>query len=316
MKLTMRPYQGEDDYWRIRAFLRQVFLLNDRRELCWQAYRFDCWRCHSVENLGHGSFEESVFLWETAGGEIAAVLHPEDSRDAFLQLHPDLCPADLAGDLTAEMLAVAERHLAIPSEEGGRKLWVWAHEEDERRHDVLARRGYTRTGVQEHARYRTLSGTGTASIPEPPLPAEYRVRALGDVEEHAARSWLSWRAFQADDPDEDYEGWAWYANIQRAPLYRRDLDLVAVAHDGSLASFCTVWFDDVTRCAAFEPVGTAPEHQRRGLGKAVMSEGLRRARRLGATKAFVGSYTVPAHALYASMGFHDYELVVPWEIVL
>ena len=36
MTLTMRPYRGEDDYWRIRAFLRDVFLLNDRRELCWQ----------------------------------------------------------------------------------------------------------------------------------------------------------------------------------------------------------------------------------------------------------------------------------------
>ena len=31
MKLTMRLYQVEDDYWRIREFLRQVFLLNGRR---------------------------------------------------------------------------------------------------------------------------------------------------------------------------------------------------------------------------------------------------------------------------------------------
>ena len=47
-----------------------------------------------------------------------------------------------------------------------------------------------------------------------------------------------------------------------------------------------------------------------------MSEGLRRAKKLGATKAFVGSYTAPAHALYASVGFTHYELVVPWEILL
>ena len=37
---------------------------------------------------------------------------------------------------------------------------------------------------------------------------------------------------------------------------------------------------------------------------------------LGATKAYVGSYNAPAHALYASVGFGDYELSVPWEIVL
>ena len=316
MNLTMRPYQDEEDYWRIRAFLRRVFLLNDRRELGWQAYRFDYWRWHGVENLGHGSLEEGVLLWETAGGEIGAVLNPEGPGDAFLQLHPGLCTPDLAGGLLAEMLAVAERRLAVPTGDAKRKLWVWTNEEDEQRHDVLTRRGYTRTAVREHARYRALNGRGALPIPEVSLPAGYFVRALGDVEEHPVRSWLSWRAFHPDEPDEAYEGWEWYANIQRAPLYRRDLDLVAVAPDGSLASFCTIWFDDVTRCAAFEPVGTGREYWRRGLGKAVMSEGLRRAAKLGAMKAFVGSYTVPAHALYASVGFVDYELVVPWEIVV
>jgi GNAT superfamily N-acetyltransferase len=102
-------------------------------------------------------------------------------------------------------------------------------------------------------------------------------------------------------------------NVQRAPLYRRDLDLVAVAPDGEIAAFCTIWFDDVTRTATFEPVGTVPDHQKRGLGKALMSEGLHRAQRLGADLAFVGSYSEAAHALYASVGFVDYELDEPWE---
>jgi ribosomal protein S18 acetylase RimI-like enzyme len=55
-----------------------------------------------------------------------------------------------------------------------------------------------------------------------------------------------------------------------------------------------------------------PAHQRRGLGKAVMSEGLRRLVKMGATKAFVGSYSVEAGALYASAGFSAYELNEPW----
>jgi len=33
-----------------------------------------------------------------------------------------------------------------------------------------------------------------------------------------------WNAFHADEPDDRYEGWDWYHNIQHAPLYRRDLD--------------------------------------------------------------------------------------------
>jgi GNAT superfamily N-acetyltransferase len=59
-------------------------------------------------------------------------------------------------------------------------------------------------------------------------------------------------------------------------------------------------------------VGTHPAHQRKGLGKAIMAEGLRRVQRLGATLAAVGSYSEAAGALYAAMGFTDYDLSEPW----
>ena len=142
--------------------------------------------------------------------------------------------------------------------------------------------------------------------------ADTPVRALGDESELPARSWLSWKVFHPDELDEKYQGWEWYRNVQRVPIYRRDLDIVAVAADGELAAFCTVWFDDITRTAVFEPVGTHPNHQKRGLGKAVMNEGLRRAQRLGATLATVSSYSTGAHALYESMGFTEVDLLEPW----
>jgi mycothiol synthase len=68
----------------------------------------------------------------------------------------------------------------------------------------------------------------------------------------------------------------------------------------------------VTRSAYFEPVGTHPAHQRRGLGKAVMFEGLRRLKRMGATLAFVGGFSPAANALYDSVG-SEYDLLEPWE---
>jgi GNAT superfamily N-acetyltransferase len=150
------------------------------------------------------------------------------------------------------------------------------------------------------------------AIPAVRIPRGYSVRPLGGDDELPARSWVSWRAFHPDDPDENYEGHDWYLNLRRCPLYRRDLDIVAVAPGGEFASFCTVWFDDVTRTGAFEPVGTAPEYQRKGLGRAVIAEGLKRLKYLGATLAFVGGFTPAANALYASMGFDDYDLCEPW----
>ena len=308
MRLALRTAQKEDDYWRIRDFLREVFLLNGRRELSWQAYRFDYCRWHGFENMGYHRMDEDVFLWEMDGGRIAAVLNPEGRGQAFFQVHPGY----RTPDLEEEMLVVAEGHLSHHHPDGRRKLWVWAHEQDELRKDVLARHGYTKGDEREYQRRRSLSGDIMTPIPEAPVPEGYAVRALGDVEDLPPRSYVSWKAFHPHEPDDQYDGWEWYRNVQRAPLYRRDLDLVAVAPGGEFASFCTIWFDDVTRTGAFEPVGTAPSHQRQGLAKAVMSEGLRRIKRLGATLAYVGSYTPAAHALYASVGFTEYDLSRPW----
>ena len=63
MELTMRTAGRENDYWQIREYLREVFLLNGRRELSWQVYRFDYCRWHAFENMGHFRMEEDVFIW-------------------------------------------------------------------------------------------------------------------------------------------------------------------------------------------------------------------------------------------------------------
>jgi GNAT superfamily N-acetyltransferase len=302
MPLTLRPYNHEDDFWRVRAFLREVSLINGRRDWSWPVVRWDYWYWHIHENIFHFELPEVVWVWEEAG-QIAAVVNPDGPGEAFFQVHPARgCPA-----LETEMLDVAEARLTTV-EDGQRGLTVWVPAHDKARQQRAAARGFQPAGTPEHQRRRRLGGP----IPAVPLAPGYTLRPVGDEPDLPARSWVSWKAFHPNEPDVRYEGWTWYRNVQRAPLYRRDLDLVAVAPDGEHASFCTVWLDDVTRTAVFEPVGTHPAHQKRGLGKAVMAEGLRRAERLGATLATVGSYSAAAHALYASMGFTEFDLSVPW----
>lgn len=300
----MRPYQAESDYWRIRGFLRDVSLLNDRHDYAWSLLRWDYWRWHVNENIYKLSLPKVISLWEQ-DGQIVAMLNPDSPGEAFFQVHPSFH----GQDLISEMLDVAEHKLSKKREDETQELLVWVNSEDGTAKQLFAQRGYVRSKfLAEHMRSRTFATPLPASIP----PAGYIVRALGDEDELPARSWLSWKAFHPNDPDADYKGWEWYKNVQRVPLYRRDLDLVAVAPDGILTAFCTVWFDDVTRTAVFEPVGTHPSYQKRGLGKAVMAEGLRRAERLGATLATVSSYGAAAHALYESMGFTEFDLLEPW----
>jgi ribosomal protein S18 acetylase RimI-like enzyme len=175
----------------------------------------------------------------------------------------------------------------------------------------LRQRGYSKSGEAEHQWRRRLD----SPIAPVPLAPGYTIRSLGDGLELLERCYASGLGFHEGDIHiavENRTDPTWYRNIQTAPLYRRDLDLVVIAPDGSIASFCTIWFDDVTRSGYFEPVATVPAQQRRGLGKALMTEGLRRLQRMGAATAFVGGYSPAANALYQSVMGPDHELDEAW----
>jgi hypothetical protein len=120
-------------------------------------------------------------------------------------------------------------------------------------------RGYTKQTTTEHQRWRTLD-----SLPNFSLPDVYKLDIVNADAILPARSWASWRAFHPDEPDEKYQGWEWYFNVQRAPLYRRDLDLVARVSIGDIAAFVTVWWDEGAKTGTFEPVGTHATYESAG----------------------------------------------------
>jgi GNAT superfamily N-acetyltransferase len=302
-----RPYQTEDDFWRMRAFLRRVLVLNDYRERCWHVARLDYARWHTCLNCAGVTLEQVAHLWEQ-DGEIVAMMMPDGGPgEAHLMVHPDW----RSMTLEAEMLALAEERLATPQPDGKRQLVVWADDDDAQRHALLQGCGYVKDEGPEHQWRRRLDEPVTVVPP----PDGYTVRPLGDGLELLERCWASGLGFHPDDIQyavDNRKDVTWYRNIQTAPLYRRDLDLVAVAPDGSIASFATIWFDDVTRSAVFEPVATVPAHQQRGLGKALLTAGLARLQRMGCKVAFVGGYGPRGNALYRSVMGDDCVLNEPW----
>ncbi len=311
MKPTMRLYRNNEDYWRIREFLRAVTLSNNRRELSWHVARWDYWIWFANPDIEKITLEESVFVWETESGQIAAVLNPEGHGHAFPQVHPDF----RTSELDDEMVAAAEEHLTTTGKDGRQQLRFWIDSKDKSFQQILTRRGFHRIdeqGEQEVQHRRPLD----EPLSDSPLIVGYTIRSQGDGLELLERSYASGLGFHNDDihvarANRDHPNW--YHHIQSAPLYRRDLDIVAVASDGSIASFCTIWFDDVTRTAYFEPVATVPAHQRRGLGRAVMMEGLHRLKRMGCKVAFVGGYSQAANTLYFSVMGPDHDISEPWE---
>ena len=311
MKLTMRPYGNEEDYWRMRQFLREIMLLNHLHQYSWHVARLDYWWWFANPDIEKFDLTQAVFLWETETGEIAAILNPEGKGQAYLQVHPKYHTPELE----EEMIVTAETHLQHPNREGKKRVLVLADSKNSSRHEILKRRGYQK--VERPETSETIHIFSLANeIQEVITPAGYTIRALGHGLELLERCYASGLGFHDDDINsarENRDDPSWYHHIQSAPLYRRDLDIVAIANDGSIASFCTVWFDDVTRTAYFEPVATVPKHQRHGLGKAVLTEGLRRLKRMGAKIATVGGYSDAANGLYFSVFGKEFDQTQPWE---
>ena len=311
MKFTLRSYQNEEDYWRIREFLRQVMVLNDLREFSWHVARLDYWWWFINVDLVKIDPKENIFLWYTEGGVLAAVLNPEDRGFAYLQIDPNFANPELV----EEMISIAEERLSIKGEDGRKKLWVYVDSQDKIQPEILGRRGFQRVEqpeVKEYQHRRMLDDV----LPEIPTPPGYCIRPLGDGLELLERCYASGLGFHDNDIHvacDNRDNPRWYQNMQNAPLYRRDLDMIAFASDGSIASFATMWFDDVSRTAYIEPVATVPAHQRRGLGKAVILTGLHRLKQRGCKVAFVGGYSQAANKLYFSVMGPYHDISEPWE---
>ena len=303
--MKQRPYETEEDYWRMREFLREVYLLNDRHERSWHVARLDYYRWHICLNCTKIGLEEIVYLWESDGQIVAFVIGDAGPGAAHFCVHP----AFRSVELEEEMIAVAEEHL-IGDSAASKRLGIWASDRDVLRRELLSKRGYERQRHECQWRRHFHS-----SVPNAALPPGYSIKAVGKGLELLERVYASGLGFHEGDINtavENRNDPSWYHNLQRAPLYRRDLDLVATASDGSICSLCTVWLDDVTRSGYVQPVATIPAHQRKGLARAVLTEACNRAWRMGATILCIAGVAIDGNALYRSVMGPDHDRYAVW----
>lgn len=161
---------------------------------------------------------------------------------------------------------------------------------------MLERRGYL---LAEEEGWMNHMLRGLDNVPEPRVPDGYRLRTVRAEPDLAARVEVHRAAFAPSRVVPES-----YRQVTRAWPYRPELDCVVEAPDGTFAAFCLCWLDEENRVGELEPVGTHPEHQRRGLATAACRYALRALRSAGAGKAVVYSKAgYKATGLYEKLGF-------------
>lgn len=178
------------------------------------------------------------------------------------------------------------------------RLEAWAPEDDPATAATLGRLGFRRKELRlSQFQRRVDSGS---PIADAAAPAGYTLRHVSGHDEIGARVEIHRAAFAPSEMTIEK-----YTRLTTLPHYRFEDDLVVEAPDGSMAAFAMAWWDPAARVGEFEPVGTHPDHQRRGLGRALLSHGLRRYRDLGAhvVQIYSMSDNAASEGLYQAVGF-------------
>ena len=304
--LTSHPYTGDADRDRIRDFFVAVTAAS--------APPYPFWH---VGDLLWGMYQNTVFdpyavfrLWQDQRGELVAFVWSEEPGELAFQVCPTLRGA---GEVEMAILREAEERALAAS---CPTLSISAFDGDDATVSILTRHGFVRDERTPESQikkwgfppdgfgYVHMARDLREPIPEPVLPLGWNVRAVGGEDEWNARVNLHREVWAPSRVTLDA-----YRRLRAAPGYTPELDLVAVAPDGTFASYCICWLDTANAVGEFEPVGTRAAYRGQHAGRAVMLEGLRRLRERGCHTALVltGTLNTPAVRLYESVGFRTFD---------
>ena len=298
MKIQARPYHNHADLLRMQHLVMVGCQANipasylHPGSLTWATYY----------PPADQAMPHNLHLWERVDVDPptlaawAILAHNEGSFDLFV--HPTIHGTPLHEMIMDEYLTWAEaRARAV----GLKTLWpFWAMEYDLVLVQLLKERGFVsiEEGLPAPLFERSLD-----DLPTVPLPKGFTLHEVRNLDDGRLRAQVTHAAFNSSAEWEVYA--AEYARFISSTVYKGDCDLFVRSPEGRGASACTIWFDEVNGVGLFEPVATHPDFRGRGLGKAVMAEGLRRMKGAGMQRAVLGfdPNNVAALALYTSLGF-------------
>lgn len=237
------------------------------------------------------AIQQSITAWYDSTGSMQAVFFVDDYQNLCFEtrqaddLYPFLC----------EILPEASRQAQLRFDDPGLDACESA---GGRRFMALTQAGFTESGV------RTLKYEYAipAQMPADCTPAGYRVRPIAGEAE--AQAWVDLHDLAVGGGDLDLE---YRLAMMRVPGYDRSLDLVLESDTGELAAYCVCLIENENglQIGYTDPVGVAVPFHRQGLGRAVLTAGVRALMQRGVDCIRLGtsSENEPMQALALAVGF-------------
>jgi mycothiol synthase len=219
-------------------------------------------------------------------------------------------PIARSGNIEPDAIDWAEKRMReVEKERGaGVKLRSWVRAENADRIAVLANCGFK---VDRH--FCRLARSISQPIPEPQFPKGFTLSQFRGAQD--AEAWVEMfnQSFIDHWNHHDLTVEQFKYDLAK-PSYREDLDLIAVAVDGTFAAFChcEISVQECDRTGRNEgwimSLGTRRGFRNLGLGRAMLLAGLHRLKAVGIETAIIGvdaDNQSGAMRLYESVGFHN-----------
>jgi mycothiol synthase len=249
-------------------------------------------------------FEEMIQMESTrkitrlwwSGSSLAAFAYVDDYNNLWFDADPHLYSETLGGKIVAWGADCIRQRNVLTGEDNSLDYCILSTNIERIR--CVEVNGF----VRQSTRSLNFSLPLVEPIAAYSLPPGFLCRSAGGEEEVEALVALHRAAFQTDNMTVERR-----LAIMHAPNYVVDLDLVVADAEGKLAAFCVcdIQRDELKGIGYTEPIGTHPDYQHRGLGKAVLAAALNALRERGCQAARFGtsSENTAMQHLGLSLGF-------------
>jgi mycothiol synthase len=302
--LTMRPFQGEADLNTIAYLINSCDAVDKLEE---GTSVTELW-----EELNTPSVDQNrdMRLWEDSDGRLIGfgylwITEPSEKIDGYLSSY--IHPSFRSHDLETQILEWASERMCQVSQECGVPVNLRSRARD---YQTERRAFLENHGFKCDRYFFTMERNLSETIAKPIFPEGF---TLHQMHEEDAEAWIEmfnqsfidhWN--HHDITLENLKHWL------KQSTYRRDLDLVATAADGTFAAFCysEINLEENVRNKRnegyIELLGVRRGFRRLGLGRAILLSGLHQLKAAGVDTVRLGvdaDNPNGALQLYESVGF-------------